>query len=397
MSGSERRIAGVSRNELERRWRLVRDQMRKGSIDAIVALNTDSLNSSGTVRWLRDEGPGYRSVIVFHADGPMTLVEHGPHGQFRTSSGDEPFYRGVGEIYNVGQFPAIGYTQDYEARVVMDVLAKRCCRRIGVINMRAMPHVFAQMLTDYAAGKAEFMDVTEFIDRCKAIKSEEELDMCRGAVAMQDEVWQAILKDIRPGMRDLDVDAIIQNASMVRGSMHGTIMVGSATQGAPAPILQPFQGGRVFQKGDYLSILVESAGPGGWIAEVARTIVFGRASNELNEAFTKVRDAQIYTANLLKPGADPAEVFAAYNDYAESIGLPRETRIHAHGQGYDIVERPLIRFDETMKLAENMFLAVHPGYHSKSCFAFVCDNTIIGKAGASPWMHKTPQKIYELE
>ena len=393
---SERKVAGVSRQELERRWKLVRDHLRAHQIDALVFCSTDSLNNSGTIRWFRDEAPGYRSVIIFHADGPMTLVEHGSHGAHRTSDGNEPIHRGVGEIYNVGQFPAIDYTQSYEAKVVIDVLAKRGYKRLAVTGMNVWPHQFASMFTAAMEGRVELVDVTEFIDHCKAVKSAEELDMCRRAVAMQDAVWQAILDNIKPGMRDIDVDAIIQNASMLRGSTHGTIMVGSAAPGAPAPILQPYHGGRVFQQGDYLSILVESAGPGGWVAEVARTIVFGRADSELQDAFAKVCDAQMYTASLLKPGAAPAEVFAKYNDYAASIGLPRETRIHSHGQGLDIVERPLIRFDETMPLEANMFLAVHPGYHSKTCFAFVCDNTIIGADGASPWMHTTPQKIYEL-
>jgi len=33
-----------------------------------------------------------------------------------------------------------------------------------------------------------------------------------------------------------------------------------------------------------------------------------------------------------------------------SRGLPAELRLYAHGQGYDLVERPLIRADETMNL-----------------------------------------------
>lgn len=32
--------------------------------------------------------------------------------------------------------------------------------------------------------------------------------------------------------------------------------------------------------------------------------------------------------------------------------LPPETRLNAHGQGYDMVERPLICQDETMPLVE---------------------------------------------
>ena len=47
-------------------------------------------------------------------------------------------------------------------------------------------------------------------------------------------------------------------------------------------------------------------------------------------------------------------------------GLPPELRLYAHGQGYDMVERPLIRDDETMPLEAGMCLAVHPGYETES-------------------------------
>jgi hypothetical protein len=35
-------------------------------------------------------------------------------------------------------------------------------------------------------------------------------------------------------------------------------------------------------------------------------------------------------------------------------GRELEQRLHAHGQGYDYVERPLIRDDETMRLEAGM-------------------------------------------
>ncbi len=61
-----------------------------------------------------------------------------------------------------------------------------------------------------------------------------------------------------------------------------------------------------------------------------------------------------------------------------SRGLPPELRLYAHGQGYDLVERPLIRADETMTIEENMNFAVHPGYETPSIFAVICDNYLIG-------------------
>jgi Xaa-Pro aminopeptidase len=76
--------------------------------------------------------------------------------------------------------------------------------------------------------------------------------------------------------------------------------------------------------------------------------------------------------------------------------LPPEKRLYAHGQGYDLVERPLIRADETMALEAGMNLAVHPGYQSNSLFAVICDNYLVTEAGVSECLHKTEKKVFEV-
>ena len=76
--------------------------------------------------------------------------------------------------------------------------------------------------------------------------------------------------------------------------------------------------------------------------------------------------------------------------------LPPELRLYCHGQGYDLVERPLVRSDETMTLAAGMNLAVHPGYEADALFAVVCDNYLVEANGVSECLHKTEKKIFEL-
>jgi hypothetical protein len=76
----------------------------------------------------------------------------------------------------------------------------------------------------------------------------------------------------------------------------------------------------------------------------------------------------------------------------QNRGLSPEGRVYSHGQGYDMVERPLIRSDETMELAANMCFAIHPSYETTSVFAVICDNYIIGTDGPNECLHKTEKK-----
>lgn len=396
MAQNERKIAGVSVQELERRWKLARDHLRERGIDALIAVSTEAPNNSGYTRWFTDAAGAYRNVVVFHANDLMTVVEHGFHGTRREVGGKLATHPGVGEILNVAEFPAVNYNQRYEADAVVEMLKRRGYKRVALLNPDGMPWAFVEAVKGALSGKGEVIDETEAFDHWRAIKSAEEKDFIMQAIRLQDTVFTKVLEKTKPGMRDLEVASIIHYEGRLLGSTHGTIMSGSAPKGQPAPILPSNAQGRRFDKGDYMSVLLENTGPGGYFAEVARPISLGKPSDELLSAFEKVKAAQDYSTSLMKPGADCREIFAAYNDYMKSHGLPVEGRIHSHAQGYDIVQRPLIRFDEPMKLEPDMFFAVHPAESTASMFTFCCDNLFITREGNSGYLHSTERKVFEI-
>jgi Xaa-Pro aminopeptidase len=154
--------------------------------------------------------------------------------------------------------------------------------------------------------------------------------------------------------------------------------------------------GRTIEKGDHFSLLIEVNGSGGFYTEIARTIVLGRASQELRDGFAAVKAAQEHTLSLIRPGASCREIAAAHDAWMRARGLPPELRLYAHGQGYDMVERPLIRADETWSLERDMCLAVHPGYETGAIFAVICDNYMVEAHGPGPCLHATEKRIFEI-
>src|SRR5262245_64770625 len=110
------------------------------------------------------------------------------------------------------------YTDEYQAELVAEYFKRRGYRTIGWIGSGAMPHKFVARIERQLAGKAKFVDATEFVDRLKAIKSEEERDLIRKAAEMQDEIFARVLKKIKPGMTDNDVTALAQYEGRLLGS-----------------------------------------------------------------------------------------------------------------------------------------------------------------------------------
>jgi Xaa-Pro aminopeptidase len=386
----------ISDREMERRWAVVRGVMDELGLDAVVCQGREDW-IGGYVRWLTDipANNGYPRTVVVFRDWPMTVIEMGGFGTDRAVRAGDPRNRGVGRVLNTPSFFSIGYTIDYDSDLLLTVLKDAGAQRIGLLCPGALPCSMMDALRKVKPA-LDLINATDALDRAKAVKSPEEQALIRATAALQDQVFAAVCDFIRPGVTDRDVAAHAEATGRRLGSDQGIHLGCSAPMGQPSRFLnRPFQT-REIEKGDHLSLLIEVNGPGGLYLEIARTMVLGRADDHLLEAFETVKAAQEHTLSLLKPGADPAAIAAAHDAWMTARGLPPETRLYAHGQGCEMVERPLIRRDETMPLAEGMCLAVHPGYDDRRVFAVICDNYLIEAEGPGPCLHATEKRIFEL-
>jgi len=395
-TASERITTPISDQELARRWQAARKVMSERGIDALVMQNANDW-LGGYVKWFTDipATNGYPKTVIFHANNPMTMIEMGGFGAVRKLKGTDPIHRGIDEVMGSPSFLAVNYTDNYHADCALSVLKKRGYRTIGLVGPGSMPHAFVTHLKAGLSGTG-FVDVTDFIDRLKAIKSPEEIGLIQRCCEMQDAVFDKVAKTIKPGMRDIDVTALAQHEGQVRGSEQGIFLGASAPVGQRAGFAPRHFQGRTLKAGDHLVLLIENNGPGGFFAEIARTLVLGKASNEIIDAFEAMREAQVYTLSLMKPGASCHDIANAHDAYMKKHGFPPELRLYAHSQGYDMVERPMLRADETMLIEENMNFAVHPGYETATMWTTICDNYMVEQNGVGECMHKTAKKVFEV-
>jgi len=394
IDSGDRRLTRISTQELERRWKLVRDHMKERGLGAII-VQTERDFTGGYVKWFTDVPAYYPRTVIFHASDLMTVVEHGAAGWRRTLEGQDANNPGVGEIITTSAFPSVNYTHTYDAEAVSDLLSRRGYRKVGLVGASGMRHGFVAFL-EKTQSAAEIADETDFIDRVKAVKSQEEIALIQRAAQMQDMVFRKVLSHIKPGMRDIEVTALAQYEGQLLGSEQGIFLGMSAKLGQPAFFAQRHFQGRTLRAGDHMSLLIENNGPGGFYPEISRTIVLGKASQELLDGFEIVKEAQQHTLRKFKPGASCREIFLAHNEFMKQKGVPPESRVYSHSQGYDLIERPLIRSDETMSLEKGMNMSVHPAYATSSMFAHICDNYLIEKNGVGECLHKTPKQVFEL-
>ena len=393
---SSRSVNAVSVDELQRRWHAVRVRMQQRGIDALVLQNSSDW-VGGYIRWFSNQPAtnGYLSSLVFPLAGGMSLIEQGPFGRVQESSAAELGATGIARRLTTPSYPSVHYTSGYDADLAAGELRALGARRVGLVAPAAMYHGFGTRLREVLEG-CELVDATDMVDHIKAIKSPEERALIRATAAMQDQVMARVQEFIRPGLRDFEIAAYAQYVGQQLGSEQGIYLCASAPAGHAAPFQARHMQGRTLQTGDVYSLLVENNGAGGFYTELSRIFVLGRASPELRAMHAAVLEAQQYALSLLRPGAACREIYAQHNDWLRRHGMPAERRLSIHGMGYDMVERPLIRDDEDMRIEEHMAIVCHPGVQNERMFVHNTDIYLIEAQGPSACLHRTPKQIFEL-
>ena len=386
---SERVNTPISTKELERRWAAVRAAMAARKIDVLLMQNNND-HMGGYVKYFTDvpAGNGYPMTVAFPKDDLMSVVNQGPFGLDRAlpPEGDWQF-RGVRRVLGTPSYASVDYSIDYDSELAAKALEPYAGATIGMVGRGTLPVSMLDHLRNKFP-KAKFENVTDMVDQIKCVKSDEEIALARRTAAVQDAAIEAAMKAAVPGKKDIEIGALAEEVVLDMGGEQGIYLCSSYTPGSPSGHEPRHNQQRVMRRGDIYTLLVETNGPGGYYTEISRTIVLGKATQEIKDEFAFVLEARKY--------ASCKDIWTAYNAFMRKNGRPEEQRLFFHGQGYDLVERPLVRVDEPMPIRKGMYFACHPTYMTKRLFATYCDDFLVTDNGVER-LHKYPEKLHELE
>lgn len=143
----------------------------------------------------------------------------------------------------------------------------------------------------------------------------------------------------------------------------------------------------------------------GYFADMTRTFVKGKASEELKRIYDAVKNAQELALDMIKEGVNCSAVNEAVVKYFEKKGYKTgeiEGRmqgfIHGtgHGVGLNIHEKPNLREASTYALKKGNVVTVEPGlYYWNKGSVRIEDLVIVTKTGCRN-LTKFPKELYEL-
>ncbi len=399
MSDAAERInTPISTGELERRWAAVRAAMAARRIDVLLMQGNNDF-MGGYVKYFTDlpATNGYPVTVVFPRDEGMSVVGQGPFNNDRLLPAEgDGLRRGVKRMLTTPSYASAPYTAAYDAELAEKGLERFSGATIGLVGPATLPYAMIEHLRRGRLSNATFVDASDMVDAIKAVKSEEEIAHMRRTALMQDACMEAAFAAAAPGKKDIEIAAVAEQVGHSWGSEQGLFMAASGPVGTAAVMTNRHTQNRTLREGDQFTLLVESNGAGGFYTELGRTCVLGKASQEMKDEFAFVLEARKFALSMMKPGAQCKDIWEAFNAFMRANKRPEERRLYCHGQGYDMVERPLVRFDETMPIGKNMIFSCHPTYVTERTYSWACDNFLVGAAGVVERLHKFPEKITEL-
>jgi Xaa-Pro aminopeptidase len=204
-------------------------------------------------------------------------------------------------------------------------------RRLGA-ELAFLPADSAAVLHK-AFPDSEVTDALFVLERLRAIKTPEELNMLRIASDAVIDSMQAVIKTHGPGATKNELVEALRREETSRGLTfdYCLITVGSSLNRAPSD--------QRWQEGDILSL--DSGGNyHGYIGDVCRMGIIGEPDAELLELLAEVESVQQASAKPIRDGALGKDIYAAANAVLHRCKIHNHTHFLAHGMGLVSHEAP---------------------------------------------------------
>lgn len=384
---ADARRCSLSQHELERRWKGLRERMAAKKIDYLV-VQSQNRGVGGYFRYFTDlPGGNYPNAAVFPLDGDMAVISHGPASPAPPANPPDWALREGKVKFNTPAFPNVWWEEGWDAEKAVAYMLKKKPRKVGFVGMGNMSAALYANIMKGLPG-VEFVNATDLVDELRMVKSEEELALHREAAYMHEQSYEVALESICPGRTIEEVILDIRIAQMEAGSEEQQVAIAFGQPKEPHHPGQMSWGNTVIRRklreGDIVNLLVESSMAGGYWYDMRRFFSIGPVPAAYREAWEIAKEARAIMAKNCLPGLLPGVAVKACDKFLKSKGCPPENRVSGHGQGLDLVERPVFLKDELCKLETGMIVCLHPTAKTKNAAVCLSDTYVVTESGAVP-------------
>ena len=238
--------------------------------------------------------------------------------------------------------------------------------------------------------------ITEKLTRLRICKDADEIAAIREAQRITDAAFSHILGYIQPGVRELDV-ALELEFFMRRMGASGIAFNTIAVSGSASSLPHGVPRDRVLEKG-FLTMDF-GARSKNYCADMTRTVVIGKADNEMKRLYRTVLAAQEAALDYVGGGLFCSAVDKVARDIIDYAGYEGcFGHSLGHGVGIDGHEAPRLSSKAgDAVLAPGHVVTVEPGIYLTGKYGCrIEDMVVIGEDGRAENLTKSPKELIEL-
>lgn len=274
---------------------------------------------------------------------------------------------------------------------------------------------------------ATFENISPIIISQRIVKDEDELELIRISASIADKAQRRAPKVIREGISEVEMAAeveaelrrnkhegILVNRRFDTYAMYGMIgsgedlsrFAGFANVATGVGLSRAFRisaSNRIMKRGDL--VMIDMTGCyHGYITDVTRPYVIGRATKMQTDVFEALCAVEDEIIAGIRPGVPVADVYkigveaAAKTKYGEYfMGHTEKGAFVGHGLGLELDEPPILGPADQTIIAENMTLAIEINTIIPKFGTIKVEDSIIVTTNAPELLSQIPRKLYEVD
>ena len=224
--------------------------------------------------------------------------------------------------------------------------------RIGVASYLDTSVVIMEAIRD-AFPEAEIVRADHIMVELRSIKSVNEINCLREGYRIADLATQQVIKEIRPGMTELQMVGVAQRVIYENGAEYEGLPMYVFSEASTRHAISR-SSYRKFEKGDIVQLNL-SAKIDGYSAAIGYPIVLGKLEGRRRDVVMFGLEAHKWTQKQVKAGVMASDIAKDFYKFYEENGY-KDNFVYGplHGTGMIEVEAPWVETSSNYKLQPNM-------------------------------------------
>ncbi len=271
------------------------------------------------------------------------------------------------------EFEILPWGRPWE-KTVVDTIAARDWKQVG-FEPASLTFGSWQALTEL--GKTfSLIPMAGEIDRLRWVKSAEEIKLIEQAIAITDNVFEAVESALDPGKTERQIALEIEDLFRQHGAEGPAFptAVAAGPHGA-----RPHHNSGDTAVGEGVPIVIDmGALVGGYCADLTRTTWIGDVSDEVKRVYALVAQSQEAALAAVRAGVPASEVDQASRSVFESAGYG-DAIVHSvgHGLGIRVHDGPSVSVRSNDRLETGNVVTIEPGLYFPDAFGVRIEDVVV--------------------